>query len=82
MKLDLQPDIVGRSAYILYGTHDGVYMFERPARTAPRRVLDLPDVTQIDVLEDHNLLIVLSGTPFLASKAPHSNILHYQATRS
>jgi hypothetical protein len=45
----------------LYGTDDGVYMFERPARTAPRQVLNIPEVTQIDVLEDYNLLVILAG---------------------
>ncbi|KAI5120261.1 hypothetical protein M0805_004597 [Coniferiporia weirii] len=44
-----------------YGTNDGVYFSNfREYNRHPVRVLGLPDVTQIDVLEEFQLLIVLS----------------------
>ena len=49
----------------MYGTADGVYLSDlwEPQRE-PVKVLALPDVTQVDVLEDYQLLIVLSGSSF------------------
>ena len=48
---------------MVYGTDDGVYMSDlRDASREPTRVLALLEVSQIDVLEDYQLLIVLSGT--------------------
>lgn len=45
-----------------YGTNDGVYFQDLNDRGRPPvRVLALMDVTQIDVLEEFQLLIVLSG---------------------
>ncbi|GJE93881.1 CNH-domain-containing protein [Phanerochaete sordida] len=43
---------------VVYGTNDGVYLWE-PYRD-PVKVLALLNVTQVDVLEDYDLLIVLS----------------------
>ncbi|KAJ3852453.1 CNH domain-containing protein [Lentinula lateritia] len=46
---------------IAYGTDDGVYFSDlREVNKDPVKVLGLMDVTQIDVLEDYQLLIVLS----------------------
>ncbi|KAE9398547.1 CNH-domain-containing protein [Gymnopus androsaceus JB14] len=46
---------------IAYGTDDGVYFSDlREVNKDPVKVLALLDVTQIDVLEDYQLLIVLS----------------------
>ncbi|KAJ3865844.1 CNH domain-containing protein [Lentinula novae-zelandiae] len=46
---------------IAYGTDDGVYFGDlREVNKDPVKVLGLMDVTQIDVLEDYQLLIVLS----------------------
>lgn len=48
---------------IAYGTDSGVYfqsLYEGQNRT-PVRKLELLDVQQIDVLEEYQLLIVLSG---------------------
>lgn len=47
---------------IAYGTADGVYFQDltNPKRN-PVRVLGLADVAQIDVLEEFQLVIVLSG---------------------
>lgn len=51
----------GRRA--VYGTADGVYMSNLWEQgREPVKVLALLDVTQVDVLEDYQLLIVLSGT--------------------
>ncbi|KAH8116525.1 CNH-domain-containing protein [Phellopilus nigrolimitatus] len=46
---------------VAYGTNDGVYFSNlRDPSRHPVRVLGLPDITQIDVLEEYQLLIVLS----------------------
>ncbi|PFH51852.1 hypothetical protein AMATHDRAFT_141795 [Amanita thiersii Skay4041] len=46
---------------IVYGTNDGVYISDlRESSRDPVKVLALLDVTQIDVLEDYQLLILLS----------------------
>lgn len=47
--------------YILYGNKEGVYWSELERQVAPVQVLSLPDVSQIDIIEDHNLLICLSA---------------------
>jgi len=54
--------IVGGGRRIVYGTDDGVYLSDlREPRQEPVKVLALLDVVQVDVLEDYQLLIVLSG---------------------
>ncbi|KAK7511818.1 CNH domain-containing protein [Phyllosticta citriasiana] len=48
---------------LAYGTDFGVYVADRRPKDAsvkPRRVLDCKAVTQIDVLEQHQILLVLS----------------------
>ncbi|KAI5834142.1 CNH-domain-containing protein [Schizophyllum commune Tattone D] len=46
---------------IVYGTDDGVYMSDlREPGREPQKVVALLDVSQVDVLEDYQLLIVLS----------------------
>lgn len=46
---------------VVYGTNDGVYISDlRESNREPTRVLALLDVLQVDVLEDYQLLIVLS----------------------
>ena len=47
---------------VAYGTDDGVYLSDLgdPSRE-PVKVLSLSDVSQVDVLEHHQLLVVLSG---------------------
>ncbi|KAG6821216.1 hypothetical protein H0H93_004038 [Arthromyces matolae] len=45
---------------IVYGTNDGVYISDLQSGREPVRVLALLDVSQVDVLEDYQLLIVLS----------------------
>jgi RHO1 GDP-GTP exchange protein 1/2 len=47
---------------VVYGTDDGVYLSDiRSAKKEPTKVLSLLEVTQVDVLEEYQLLIVLSG---------------------
>jgi hypothetical protein len=47
---------------VVYGTDDGVYISDlRDTSREPTRVLALLVVSQVDVLEDYQLLIVLSG---------------------
>lgn len=52
----------GQGRRAVYGTVDGVYISDlNDPRREPSKVLALVDVTQVDVLEDYQLLIVLSG---------------------
>ena len=47
---------------VVYGTNDGVYVSDlRETTKDPVKVLGLLEVIQIDVLEEYDLLIVLSG---------------------
>lgn len=47
---------------VVYGTDDGVYISDlREAGREPVKVLTLLEVSQVDVLEEYQLLIVLSG---------------------
>lgn len=47
---------------IAYGTDDGVYFSDfREDGKLPVKVLALLEVTQIDILEEYQLLVVLSG---------------------
>ncbi|PWN48476.1 CNH-domain-containing protein [Violaceomyces palustris] len=46
---------------IIYGTEDGVYLSDlREKARPPTKVLPLPGVTQVDVLEEYQILIVLA----------------------
>jgi RHO1 GDP-GTP exchange protein 1/2 len=48
---------------LVLGTETGVYLLDRKARDAsikPKRVLDCKSVTQIEVLEQHQILLVLT----------------------
>lgn len=48
---------------VVYGTDDGVYISDlREVGREPVKVLTLLEVSQVDVLEEYQLLIVLSGT--------------------
>ncbi|KAH8660770.1 CNH domain-containing protein [Tricladium varicosporioides] len=54
---------------LIYGTDSGIYVSDRRARDVtvkPIRVLDASNVTQIDVLEEYNLLLVLSAKSLLS----------------
>ncbi|PHH75428.1 hypothetical protein CDD80_2381 [Ophiocordyceps camponoti-rufipedis] len=47
---------------LLYGTDNGIYLSDRKNREqVPRRVLETTNVTQIDILEEYQLLLVLSN---------------------
>ncbi|KAJ7588015.1 Dbl homology domain-containing protein [Mycena floridula] len=53
----------GGGRRVVYGTDDGVYISDlREPNKDPVKVLALLEVLQVDVLEDYQLLIVLSGT--------------------
>jgi hypothetical protein len=49
---------------MIYGTDEGVYFsnLHDDKLREPVKVIILPDVTQVDVIEEFQLLIVLSGT--------------------
>ncbi|KAI1000543.1 Rho1 guanine nucleotide exchange factor 1 [Podosphaera aphanis] len=55
---------------LIYGTDSGIYLSERKAKdignTTPSRVLDVTNVTQIDVLEEYQLILVLSQKSLLS----------------
>ncbi|KAI5299821.1 Structural maintenance of chromosomes protein 2, partial [Ascosphaera pollenicola] len=49
---------------LLYGTDNGIYISERPPgkpATKPRKVIDASNVTQIDIIEEYQLLLVLTN---------------------
>ncbi|KAL6692399.1 CNH domain-containing protein [Trichoderma pleuroticola] len=51
-----------RGRKTLYGTDNGIYLSNREKRDAvPEKVLDVQKITQIDILEKCNLLLILSN---------------------
>lgn len=52
----------------MYGSESGVYVSDRRKNTSapPRRILDINGVTQIDVLEEYQLLLVLASKSLLS----------------
>lgn len=60
---DLPPShLLDNGRSVVLGTEDGVYFAElREGGREPVKMLQLPDVTQVDILEDYQLLVVLSG---------------------
>lgn len=49
---------------LVYGTDNGIYLSERLPKDKPgkpKRILDASNVTQIDTLEEYQLLLVLSN---------------------
>jgi RHO1 GDP-GTP exchange protein 1/2 len=51
---------------VVYGTDDGVYLSDlRHSTLDPVKVLNISDVSQVDVLEKYQLLVVLSGESLL-----------------
>ncbi|CAK7269581.1 RHO1 GDP-GTP exchange protein 2 [Sporothrix epigloea] len=53
---------------LIYGTDNGVYVADRKARepTLPRRAIEAQAVTQVDILEEYQLLLVLSNRTLLS----------------
>ncbi|TAQ84527.1 hypothetical protein B7494_g7152 [Chlorociboria aeruginascens] len=54
---------------LIYGTDSGIFVSDRRSKDVtakPIRVLDATNVTQIDVLEEYNLLLVLSQKSLLS----------------
>jgi transcription termination factor NusB len=52
---------------LLFGTDNGIYVADRKNKDQiPRRVLETTSVTQIDVLEEYSLLLVLSNKTLLS----------------
>jgi len=55
-------EVVASGRRIAYATDNGVYLSDlNHPNKDPVKVLALLDVSQVDVLEDYQLLIVLSG---------------------
>ncbi|OBT50414.1 hypothetical protein VE04_08991, partial [Pseudogymnoascus sp. 24MN13] len=54
---------------LIYGTDTGIYVSDRRSKEAgakPKRVIDVQNVTQVDVLEEYQLLLVLSAKSLLS----------------
>ncbi|EAQ89752.1 conserved hypothetical protein [Chaetomium globosum CBS 148.51] len=53
---------------LIYGTDNGIYVSDRRSKdnAPPKRVIDVPSVTQVDVLEEYSLLLVLSNRSLLS----------------
>lgn len=48
---------------MVYGTDNGVYLSDlREHNKVPVKVISVPNVTQLDVLEEQGILIVLAGS--------------------
>ena len=61
--------IIDGGRKLVYGTDTGIYVSERRPKgmdTKPRKVLDSSSVTQIDVLEEYQLLLVLANKNLLS----------------
>jgi RHO1 GDP-GTP exchange protein 1/2 len=53
---------------MVYGTDNGVYLSDlREHNKVPIKVISVPNVTQLDVLEEQGILIVLAGSPPLSA---------------
>ncbi|CAE6403729.1 unnamed protein product [Rhizoctonia solani] len=59
-ELKVDEKVADHGQRIAYGTEEGVYL-QSLYGGRPSKYLDLPDVQQIDILEEYQLLIVLSG---------------------
>ena len=48
---------------LIYGTDNGIYVSDRRSkdRAPPRRAIETPNVTQLDVLEEYSVLLVLTN---------------------
>ncbi|KAG8695912.1 RHO1 GDP-GTP exchange protein 2 [Ceratobasidium sp. 394] len=55
--------VVPYGKWLAYGTGDGVFfgMLSEGKPQTPVKVLDLPDIQQVDMLEAHKLLVIQSG---------------------
>lgn len=55
------------SRKLIIGTNSGLYVLDRKVKgAAPKRVLDVPSVTQVEILEEYSLLLVLSNKSLLS----------------
>ncbi|KAK4161482.1 CNH domain-containing protein [Cladorrhinum sp. PSN259] len=54
---------------LIYGTDSGIYISDRRSKdkdAPPKRVIEVTNVTQVDVLEEYQLLLVLSNKSLLS----------------
>ncbi|KAJ9155490.1 Rho1 guanine nucleotide exchange factor 1 [Pleurostoma richardsiae] len=51
---------------LIYGTDNGIYVSDRKSVDPPRKTLEATNVTQIDVLEEYQLLLVLSNKTLMS----------------
>jgi RHO1 GDP-GTP exchange protein 1/2 len=47
---------------MVYGTDAGVYFSDLRQKKPPMKMISVASVTQVDVLEEHGILIVLAGS--------------------
>lgn len=70
---------------MVYGTDNGVYLANLLAKEkSPIKVVAVANVTQVDVLEEYGILIVLAGmtTFWFPSKAAILKLSHFQTRPS
>ncbi|KAJ4418411.1 RHO1 GDP-GTP exchange protein 2 [Gnomoniopsis sp. IMI 355080] len=51
---------------LIYGTDAGIYVSDRKSGGQPRKILEATNVSQIDALEEYNLLLVLSNKSLIS----------------
>lgn len=51
---------------MIYGTDAGIYVSDRKSGGQPRKILEATNVTQIDALEEYQLLLVLSNKSLIS----------------
>ncbi|KAK2600625.1 hypothetical protein N8I77_010146 [Diaporthe amygdali] len=51
---------------LIYGTDAGIYVSDRKSGGQPRKILEATNVTQIDALEEYQLLLVLSNKSLIS----------------
>lgn len=51
---------------LIYGTDAGIYVSDRKSGGQPRKILEAANVTQIDALEEYQLLLVLSNKSLIS----------------
>lgn len=63
MYVDIDIALVGNSGdkMVVLGTHHGLWVGKESDTNGLKKVIKLNDVTQIDILESHHILLVLAG---------------------
>lgn len=46
---------------MVYGTDFGVFLHDSRSSKPPKKMIEVPGVTQVNVLEEYGILLVLAG---------------------